>query len=79
MRTEDDMLAEIESGQPLHPHATVEGELAAIAVAMMQLDAAEQTLDQAVAHARDAGHSWQEIGEVLGMTRQGALKRFRAA
>ncbi|MGH2760290.1 MAG: hypothetical protein ACRDKJ_12105 [Actinomycetota bacterium] len=26
--------------------------------------------------ARDAGHTWTEIGEALGMTRQAAWERF---
>lgn len=79
MRTDEEILAEIESDGGPEPTATVSGELAQVAVAMMQVAAAEQALDAAVASAREAGNSWQAIGEVLGMTRQGALKRFRAA
>ncbi|WP_297747541.1 hypothetical protein [uncultured Tessaracoccus sp.] len=79
MRTDEEILAEIESEEGPEPTATVSGELAQVAVAMMQVAAAEQALDAAVASAREAGNSWQAIGEVLGMTRQGALKRFRAA
>ena len=41
--------------------------------------ALERALDKAVMAARDAGLSWQAIGDVLGMTRQGANKRFHAA
>ena len=78
-RTDEEILAEIESDEGPEPTATVSGELAQVAVAMMQVAAAEQALDAAVASAREAGNSWQAIGEVLGMTRQGALKRFRAA
>jgi hypothetical protein len=33
-------------------------------------------LQAAVDRARDAGHSWREIGEVLGTTRQAAFQRF---
>lgn len=79
MRTDEEILAEIESEEGPEPTATVSGELAQVAVAMMQVAAADQALDAAVASAREAGNSWQAIGEVLGMTRQGALKRFRAA
>jgi len=79
MRTDEEILAEIESDEGPEPTATVSGELAQVAVAMMQVAEAEQALDAAVASAREAGNSWQAIGEVLGMTRQGALKRFRAA
>ena len=53
--------------------------LARIAVAQIRLRAAERALDEAVMAARDVGLSWQTIGDVLGMTRQGANKRFHAA
>jgi hypothetical protein len=33
-------------------------------------------LQQAVDRARAAGHSWREIGDVLGTTRQAAFQRF---
>ena len=36
-------------------------------------------LDEAVARARENGRSWQQIGDILGMTRQGVNKRFSAA
>jgi hypothetical protein len=34
-------------------------------------------IDHFVDEARTAGHSWTEIGEVLGMTKQAAQQRFR--
>ncbi|MGH3534657.1 MAG: DUF3887 domain-containing protein [Pseudonocardiaceae bacterium] len=37
---------------------------------------AEQVLKLCVAQCRDAGHTWQEIGDVLGVTRQAAFQRF---
>nr|WP_167478816.1 DUF3887 domain-containing protein [Nocardia arthritidis] len=37
---------------------------------------ADEALRAAVDRARDAGHTWQEIGEVLGTTRQAAFQRF---
>lgn len=83
MRTAEEMLDEIESaddGYGPDPAATVDDPaLARIAVAQMRLRAAERALDGAVMAARDAGLSWQTIGDVLGMTRQGANKRFHAA
>ena len=83
MRTAEEMLDEIESaddGYGPDPVATVDDPaLARIAVAQMRLRAAERALDGAVMAARDAGLSWQTIGDVLGMTRQGANKRFHAA
>lgn len=83
MRAAEEMLDEIESaddGYGPDPAATVDDPaLARIAVAQMRLRAAERALDGAVMAARDAGLSWQTIGDVLGMTRQGANKRFHAA
>ncbi|WP_018156658.1 hypothetical protein [Demetria terragena] len=38
--------------------------------------AARVDLAQSVTAAREAGHTWAEIGDVLGMTRQAAFKRF---
>ena len=83
MRTAEEMLDEIESaddGYGPDPAATVDDPaLARIVVAQMRLRAAERALDGAVMAARDADLSWQAIGDVLGMTRQGANKRFHAA
>ena len=83
MRTAEEMLDEIENtddGVGPDPAATVDDPvLARIVVAQMRLRAAERALDKAVMAARDASLSWQAIGDVLGMTRQGANKRFHAA
>ncbi|WP_052433252.1 DUF3887 domain-containing protein [Streptacidiphilus carbonis] len=41
------------------------------------LDAsAEQVLRLCVQQSRDAGHTWQELGDLLGVTRQAAFQRF---
>ncbi|WP_052443083.1 DUF3887 domain-containing protein [Streptacidiphilus neutrinimicus] len=37
---------------------------------------AEQVLKLSVQQARDAGRTWQEIGDLLGVTRQAAFQRF---
>lgn len=37
---------------------------------------AEQVLRLCVQRSRDAGHTWQEIGDLLGVTRQAAFQRF---
>lgn len=80
MKTADEILDEIENannGDGPDPVATVDDPaLAKIAVAQIRLRAAERELDEAVMAARDVGLSWQAIGDVLGMTRQGANKRF---
>ncbi|MGW4568229.1 DUF3887 domain-containing protein [Streptomyces sp. NPDC004561] len=39
-------------------------------------EAAEQVLRLCVQQSRDAGHTWQEIGDLLGVTRQAAFQRF---
>jgi hypothetical protein len=49
---------------------------AAVAAARDLSDAADAALQAAVDRARDAGHSWREIGDVLGTTRQAAFQRF---
>ncbi|MEZ0091958.1 DUF3887 domain-containing protein [Streptacidiphilus sp. EB129] len=37
---------------------------------------AEQVLKLCVQQCRDAGHTWQQIGDLLGVTRQAAFQRF---
>jgi len=37
---------------------------------------AGQVLALSVRQCRDAGHTWQEIGDLLGVTRQAAFQRF---
>jgi Protein of unknown function (DUF3887) len=37
---------------------------------------AGQVLRLCVEQSRDAGHTWQEIGDLLGVTRQAAFQRF---
>ena len=37
---------------------------------------AGQLLKLCVEQSRDAGHTWQEIGDLLGVTRQAAFQRF---
>lgn len=39
-------------------------------------DLAGQVLTLCVQQCRDAGHTWQEIGDLLGVTRQAAFQRF---
>lgn len=83
MKTTEEMLDEIENANNRDgPDSVVtvdDPALARIAVAQIRLRAAERELDEAVMAARDIGLSWKAIGDVLGMTRQGANKRFHAA
>jgi hypothetical protein len=50
-----------------------------VATALAALRRAEAGLREAVDAAREAGHSWAEIGDVLGTTRQAAFQRFGRA
>jgi hypothetical protein len=50
--------------------------LAAMASARELATVANAALQTAVDRARTAGHSWQEIGDVLETTRQAAFQRF---
>lgn len=50
--------------------------LAALQQALAAVRDAETRLRAAVDTARDAGHTWSEIGDVLGTTRQAAFQRF---
>ena len=50
--------------------------LPGVADAVRKVRAAEDELRQAVEAARRAGHTWQELGDLLGTSRQAAFQRF---
>ena len=50
--------------------------LEAVGLAQAIARGAEEGLAMAVQQARDAGHTWAEIGQQLGTSRQGAFQRF---
>jgi hypothetical protein len=50
--------------------------LGALSLALADVRRAEDRLREAVDAARDAGHTWAEVGDVLGTTRQAAFQRF---
>ena len=52
------------------------GALAAIGQAQALARSAEEKLAMSVTRAREAGHTWAEIGQVLGTSRQAAFQRF---
>jgi len=52
------------------------GPLAAVAATRDLAAEADAAMEQAVDQARAAGHSWREVGDVLGTTRQAAFQRF---
>lgn len=53
--------------------------LAAVAAANVLARVSEDVLRALVQQARDSGHTWTEIGAVLGTTRQAAQQRFSRA
>lgn len=54
------------------------GQLRAAAVLGSELSSAgDEVVNHFVEKAREEGHSWTEIGAVLGMTKQAAQQRFR--
>ncbi len=51
-------------------------DLRQIGVALLAIEAAEQSLVAAVAQAKANGRSWTDIANVLGVSRQAARQRF---
>src|SRR5436305_3254261 len=52
------------------------GSLAAVSAVRQLAGAVDEALRATVDRARDSGHTWQEVGDVLGTTRQAAFQRF---
>jgi Protein of unknown function (DUF3887) len=50
--------------------------LSTVQLAVSLRQAADQALAACVRQAREAGHTWQELGDVLHTTRQAAFQRF---
>jgi hypothetical protein len=62
-------LADVPAGRPLEP-------LEAVEVIRSLAGLVEDGMREAVQQARQAGHTWAEIGDLLGTTRQAAFQRF---
>jgi hypothetical protein len=60
----------------LRHSGTVPSGLSAVQLAVSLRQAADQALATCVRQAREAGHTWQELGDVLHTTRQAAFQRF---
>ena len=56
--------------------AHVPAELNTVRIAARMREVADYALQQCVDRARSAGHTWQEIGDALGTSRQAAFQRF---
>lgn len=77
IRSDDEILAEIGADQDEPTGAALEAApLREIAAGIVRRERAERDITQAVGRARAAGLSWAVIGAALGITRQGALKRY---
>lgn len=80
MRTNEEMLAEIEAADGPEPLETLEGSaLRELTAARLDRDAALKRVDEAVLKAREAGASWRMIGAVLGVSKQAVARKYRAA
>ena len=84
MTTMDDQLTDwienTNNGQGPTPVSSVmRSELDALIAALHDRDQAERGLAQAVSAARANGASWAVIGATIGMTRQGAHKKYARA
>lgn len=77
MKTDEELLAEI-AGDPEPEMTITDPALIKVYQALIDTVRADKQLDEAVQEARNQGQTWQAIGEVIGMTRQGAMKKFAA-
>ncbi len=53
--------------------------LALVAASRVAAEETEPLLQEPVADARSAGHSWDTVGRLLGVSRQAAQQRFGPA
>lgn len=63
-------------GRPAEDPLSAPSYLGLIGTAQRAQELSGQLLELYVQQAREAGHTWQEIGELLGVTRQAAFQRF---
>jgi len=56
-----------------------ESYLSLVAAAHVAAEEADRLLHESVSGARHAGHSWDAVGRVLGVSRQAAQQRFKTA
>ncbi len=77
MKTDEELLAEI-AADPEPEMTITDPSLIKVYQALIETVRADRQLDEAVNEARNQGQTWQAIGEIIGMTRQGAMKKFAA-
>lgn len=71
-------VGEIARARWLSIHLSPLDALAAIRQAQENIAAEGERLNEAVAHARASGQTWQTIGNAAGMSRQAAQERWRS-
>lgn len=81
MRTDEELLKEIESDDfdPTVGTTYTKQEDMSLALAVIEYRAAENKVTQAVQKARTSGTTWETIGKILGISRQGAQQRYKDA
>lgn len=77
MKTDEELLAEI-AADPEPKMTITDPALIKVYQALIETIRADRRLDEAVRDAREEGQTWQAIGEIIGMTRQGTMKKFAA-
>ncbi|WP_311590330.1 hypothetical protein [Varibaculum massiliense] len=77
MKTDEELLAEI-AADPEPEMTITDPALIKVYQALVETVRADKRLDEAVRDAREQGQTWQAIGEIIGMTRQGTMKKFAA-
>lgn len=76
MSAESNAYSEVSSFRWWQGNPDISEDEALILDAAAVRDAADELLGQRVMQARDAGMSWTKVGELLGITRQAATKRY---
>lgn len=57
-------------------HPEVSAALTKLTLRINEQSVARRAMDEAVVNAKFAGATWQQIGEIFGITRQAAYDRF---
>ena len=75
--TDDELATWFENAEFEDFDSVIDGKIeVALARAKALETQAQENMRRTVSLAREEGRTWQEIGDALGMTRQGAHKRF---
>ncbi len=78
--TDDELATWFENAEFEDFDSVIDGKIeVALARAKALETQAQENMRRTVSLAREEGRTWQEIGDALGMTRQGAHKRFAHA